>query len=344
MAAPRADAFRRDLAAPRRDFAWRRTLLAAAAFDRHLALIVEQGGFEGGAAWAAPASVLMEAVMKKMFLTAAALTLGTSAYAWMPMQDGGSKMAGVDKAGIEWEADKSATASDWTKTPTVETAKVATDDGDIQIAENEFKAKDSVDGSATALVAAGARVAEEYHAIQMAQSDFNAKDTDGTMTASADTKGVASTAGMGGPYEAATEYPPCRPGPGDDRCIQLYERGVGESLAMAKGAEANVGAGGPFEPVAGEAPKAETSGKHVDAEQSTAPMTGTDHSAHGMPATADDGTAVSGKTPDSGAAPMTPGAIGGPVETRTDYPPCRPGRGDDRCIQLYERGVATRRK
>jgi hypothetical protein len=47
-------------------------------------------------------------------------------------------------------------------------------------------------------------------------------------------------AGMGGPYEevygdgrvdltprpAQTSYPPCSPGPGDDRCIQLYERGV----------------------------------------------------------------------------------------------------------------------
>ena len=33
---------------------------------------------------------------------------------------------------------------------------------------------------------------------------------------------------MGGPLEevATTSYPPCRPGPGDDRCIQLYERGV----------------------------------------------------------------------------------------------------------------------
>jgi len=28
------------------------------------------------------------------------------------------------------------------------------------------------------------------------------------------------------PVRAATDYPPCSPGPGDDRCIQLYERGV----------------------------------------------------------------------------------------------------------------------
>ena len=40
--------------------------------------------------------------------------------------------------------------------------------------------------------------------------------------------GATSYTGMGGPLEevATTDYPPCRPGPGDDRCIQLYERGV----------------------------------------------------------------------------------------------------------------------
>jgi hypothetical protein len=35
-----------------------------------------------------------------------------------------------------------------------------------------------------------------------------------------------STAGIGGPAEERTGYPPCDPGPGDDSCIQLYERGV----------------------------------------------------------------------------------------------------------------------
>ena len=47
--------------------------------------------------------------------------------------------------------------------------------------------------------------------------------------------GLAAEAGVGGPYEsvqpiasrpATKDYPPCRPGPGDDSCIQLYERGV----------------------------------------------------------------------------------------------------------------------
>jgi hypothetical protein len=33
------------------------------------------------------------------------------------------------------------------------------------------------------------------------------------------------------PAAVATGYRPCRPGPGDDRCIQLYERGVRASYA-----------------------------------------------------------------------------------------------------------------
>lgn len=46
--------------------------------------------------------------------------------------------------------------------------------------------------------------------------------------------------GVGGPYEEVTasaggkvqaSYRPCRPGPGDDRCIQLYERRVRAALA-----------------------------------------------------------------------------------------------------------------
>ncbi len=37
--------------------------------------------------------------------------------------------------------------------------------------------------------------------------------------------GKSEYQGMGGPI-AETDYPPCAPGPGDDRCIQLYEPGV----------------------------------------------------------------------------------------------------------------------
>jgi hypothetical protein len=55
------------------------------------------------------------------------------------------------------------------------------------------------------------------------------------------------------PAPAAT-YRPCRPGPGDDRCIQLYERGVSAAYARWRRdhgdseAAAEVAMGGPDEP------------------------------------------------------------------------------------------------
>ena len=38
--------------------------------------------------------------------------------------------------------------------------------------------------------------------------------------------GKEAYAGMGGPLEDVADYPACSPGPGDDRCIQLYEVGA----------------------------------------------------------------------------------------------------------------------
>jgi hypothetical protein len=52
---------------------------------------------------------------------------------------------------------------------------------------------------------------------------------------------------------APVTYRPCRPGPGDDRCIQLYERGVRASYAGwlrqhgEGGAPVEVAMGGPVE-------------------------------------------------------------------------------------------------
>jgi hypothetical protein len=146
--------------------------------------------------------------------------------------------------------------------------------------------------------------------------------------------------GMGGPLEevtttqaVATEYPPCRPGPGDDHCIQLYEPGVRAALAswqpragltdtqvaatdttLAGEMGAATGVGGPYEPVE---------------EAAAMPMNG-------------DGVidAATGETAavELASASSEYTGVGGPLE-ETAYPPCRPGPGDDRCIQLYERGV-----
>lgn len=61
------------------------------------------------------------------------------------------------------------------------------------------------------------------HEKKMEHDAFLAKLDDGTGPSLA---AIEAHAGMGGPDEALTGYPPCRPGRGDDRCIQLYERGV----------------------------------------------------------------------------------------------------------------------
>ena len=58
------------------------------------------------------------------------------------------------------------------------------------------------------------------------------------------------------PRPAAGNYPACRPGPGDDRCIQLYEPGVQAELAswsqptggFAGSSDTQVAMGGPYEP------------------------------------------------------------------------------------------------
>jgi hypothetical protein len=89
-------------------------------------------------------------------------------------------------------------------------------------------------------------------------------------TATVEPVETAAMTGMGGPYEAvdtaaadltprpaAQNYPACRPGPGDDNCIQLYEPGVQERLAswtqptggFAGTAGTQVAMGGPYEPV-----------------------------------------------------------------------------------------------
>jgi hypothetical protein len=88
----------------------------------------------------------------------------------------------------------------------------------------------------------------------------------------------ASLTGMGGPEEpvemAATAAPaapvgyrPCRPGPGDDNCIQLYEPGVREALASWTPRTEAVAMGGPYEPVDGGGPETAMAGDGlVDAE------------------------------------------------------------------------------
>lgn len=180
--------------------------------------------------------------------------------------------------------------------------------------------------------------------------------------------------GMGGPLEpapaaafsltpqpAAENYPPCAPGPGDDRCIQLYENGVRDQLASWNRPTGGLldqqsasAMGGPFEPVkpvqtaqgdiakpADASASAGTGWKPVYSDSELA-MNGdgdidaAKESANSAIASVDASTAA---TDVAGHGEFT--GVGGPVESQSGYPPCSSaGPGEDRCIQLYEAGVS----
>lgn len=157
----------------------------------------------------------------------------------------------------------------------------------------------------------------EFYAVENAA--FEPKKID----ALASIEGKPVYEGVGGPIESeevkevssdANALPPCAPGPGDDRCIQLYEPGVRAQLASWKQDE-KLAMGGPLEPVEQEA-KLESASLEYETTLATAAVVDKPLEAH---------EAATG--------------VGGPIEAAQDYPACSPGPGDDRCIQLYEPGV-----
>lgn len=228
--------------------------------------------------------------------------------------------------------------------------------------------------------------------------------------ASAESWDETQATGVGGPIEtadagtldlapqpAATNYPPCSPGPGDDRCIQLYEPGVRDQLASwnrptggllddrnatamggpyepasvdmtGKPAEANLASvykpeadataavGGPYEPadIAEAKPaQADLASVYKADAGASAGMGGPYEPVETELAMNGDGSvdASVGETTHTelaastgaGTAVADHGAftgVGGPIEAQSGYPPCSPGPGDDRCIQLYESGVS----
>lgn len=270
--------------------------------------------------------------MKQVYLGAAALLLGTSALAWAadkPVDKDPKAML------IGAKAAEFVKASDWVKAPKVETVKV-----------------EPVSATLTA----------DDEAVLLAKKGEGNPDLDLAVKPDAvqPELAVAGT-GVGGPLEeidaktasaaeltprqAAHNYPPCsHSGPGDDNCIQLYEPGVRQQLASwtqptgglagadetrmaAAGATTETGVGGPYEPV----------------ESSTELAMNGDGSIDGAmgEVSPDEPVATAASTDTS-----TYTGMGGPLEevtpvkATTDYPPCHPGPGDDRCIQLYERGVS----
>ncbi len=317
--------------------------------------------------------------MRKFLVTAAALTLGTSALAWAPMHEDAHAAAGADMAmesKTAWNAGKGAkSVAGWTGKSGSTMASTAL--GMYQAATATWG-----DGMTSAawgekgeelVPAAFAKwqdpTVQTAAAVQMEAKPVSAE---GSFYADADAPAMgkprAHAQGVGGPYEAVDarsatganlsqqaefkNYPPCDPGPGDDHCIQLYESGVRTQLAHwnREGGglwtgNAAVAMGGPYEPAA-EGTKPAASDDHASMDHSV--HAGTATGSADMSATVDQKPAADATMTASVTKPAattetivatTPGAIGGPIEERTGYPPCDPGPGDDRCIQLYESGV-----
>jgi hypothetical protein len=279
--------------------------------------------------------------MKQFYVAAGALLLGTSAIAWAADNEASKNPIGesvADQSAMSLEAesqiaiDKQAD-SRWSASHDTDAGMTATMD------------KAALGQPAAAKLEAGnyADWSDEAAQAKLAYASANPQPMgDTTQSASLD-KADAVHTGVGGPIEqaeltprpAAGNYPPCDPGPGDDNCIQLYESGVRAQLAswnaptggLADGSSTTA-MGGPFEPVADHAQASATGAMHADAAMNDRTIDTSVAEPQGVPL----GTAVS----DVDAQHQ---GVGGPVESQSGYPPCEPGPGDDRCIQLYERGV-----
>ncbi|HET9429046.1 MAG TPA: hypothetical protein VFO69_11875 [Allosphingosinicella sp.] len=171
-------------------------------------------------------------------------------------------------------------------------------------------------------------------------------------------KSAQTQTGVGGPFEdanagtvdlaprpATQDYPPCSPGPGDDRCIQLYEPGVRAQLASwnrgggLADSSVKTAMGGPLEPV-----EASWKGKAGMADSSAATAMGGPYEPVEDSMNGDGSDAKLAEIGDQSgdveiASHHAFKGVGGPIEAQSGYPACSPGPGDDRCIQLYEPGV-----
>ena len=132
---------------------------------------------------------------------------------------------------------------------------------------------------------------------------------------------------VGGPVEEGSDeaYPACT-ATVTDNCIQTYERGVDASLASSvsrSGPSESTAMGGPWQPVYTESELAMNGDGSVDVAKGETAET----------------ELASLETDTSIASHSDYQGVGGPVEAQSGYPPCSPGPGDDRCIQLYEPGV-----
>ena len=180
--------------------------------------------------------------MKLHYLAAAALLTSASALAWAPKTDPGVEPTWEQTAPIAGDPNLDLAVKPDTAVPEVAVAKVA----DPDMAVPDMAIPETADPEA---------------------ADVGIADTgtDG-IGGPAETADATTIAAIDpSPRPAAQNYPACRPGPGDDSCIQLYEPGVRTALAswnqptggLADGkAPSATAMGGPYEPV--ESDSAET--------------------------------------------------------------------------------------
>ena len=282
--------------------------------------------------------------MKRYLLAASALLIGTSAYALAADEDktiDASQQAVSEPAKL---ADQAAYAG-WDK-PLAEP----------KLTDASFAAWDEPEAKLEKVMLADAT--DPIVQSKLALASANAVEKDQTGMGGPLEEADATATGLT-PRPAAHNYPPCDPGPGDDNCIQLYESGVRAQLASWNRPtgglidhDSATAMGGPYEPadsVALDKPdvaEAELASVYkpepVDDVAMGGPYEPVDE-ADLKPATVAETELASVYKPvyaESDLAHHVAGdGMGGPVEAQSGYPPCEPGPGDDRCIQLYEPGV-----
>jgi hypothetical protein len=226
-----------------------------------------------------------EIKMRKLPIAAAALLFGTSAYAMVPSTEPtgvwvdkdpytvmGTSMGTAAATTADSAFKLQPAAADWWEK--AEPATYATDDAMLKTADMSDPAAEVELASSDDFAASD----EEWNAIaaeKEAAMDDPALESEvvepnpvAAETTALDEEPVPVENGVGGPYEgvdtaaltprpAAQNYPACNPGPGDDRCIQLYEPGVRQQLAswnqptggFAGSGDTQTAMGGPYEPV-----------------------------------------------------------------------------------------------
>ncbi len=182
--------------------------------------------------------------MNKLPIAAAALLFGTSAFA---MLSAAQPAPAAPPVYDEAPALQPAAVNSWTSADAWETT-------DANAADKGAASKDqAADGSAEILAEPGLHTAAYTTGFDGA--DKAAAETV-AMTDTGDTAAVDMASATLAPRAAAQNYPACRPGRGDDHCIQLYEPGVRAELAswtqptggFAGSGDMQVAMGGPYEP------------------------------------------------------------------------------------------------